>query len=96
MYIENIFYPVLSHRADIGPICPYTYKCGYIIIIQTVSTYTTVLNIYFTNRSTLGERIHLCIKHMSGRHRANIGKRLPIFRLPADIGPMWACLLGLS
>jgi len=31
---------------------------------------------------------------MSGRHRSDVGKRLPIFRLPADIGPMWACLLG--
>jgi len=33
---------------------------------------------------------------MSGRHRPDVGKRLPIFRLLADIGPMWACLLGIT
>jgi len=49
------------------------------------------LNFYF---SPLEKKIHLCIEHMSGRHWPDIGKRLPIFLLPAGICPMWASLLG--
>jgi len=85
--LSSVYYCCfLRHQADFGSIWPYTYQSWLIQIIQTVSTNTAVLNIYFSNRSLLENKNH------TSMHKTYVGQ---IWSRIAD-STTWACLLGMS